>query len=139
MKILFKHERSVPNPNKPYIKNGKEIIWDNINLYIADLDRYGRGLIIPSDRTKLITKIKSDEFEKVTGFTYEEFSELFDANFFGHEIFVLGNNDAYDNFIPRIVNIEEVCYISYTPEALKYFEENRNRRDSSEDGDLIPF
>ena len=77
MKVLIKHERSIPNPNKPYEKNGKVLTWDNVNLYCVELDRYGAGPILPNDRNNMIVKIKYEEFEKLTGFTYEEFGELF--------------------------------------------------------------
>ena len=139
MKILFKHERSVSNPNKPYVKNGKVLTWNNINFYCAELDRYGAGLFIPNDRTKLIVKIKSEEFEKLIGLTYEEFCELFAANFFGHVITVLGDQNMYDEFVPKVVKIEDTAYFSYTSEAVKYFDENLKRRNSSSVGDLTSF
>ena len=139
MKVLIKHERSIPNPNKPYEKNGKVLTWDNVNLYCVELDRYGAGPILPNDRNNMIVKIKYEEFEKLTGFTYEEFGELFPSNFFGHEISVLGDQDPYGRFVPKIVKIEETAYMLYTPEAIKYFDDNLNRKNSSETGDLIPF
>lgn len=139
MKILFKQERSLPNAAKPLIKDGKEIVWDNVNLYFGDLDRYGAGLIIPSDRSRMVVKIRFEDFQSVVGYSYDDFVQLFEDNFFGHEASVWGEQDMYGKFVPRKVEIGEVAYFTYTADAAKYFAENRNRRDSSDKGDLIPF
>ena len=139
MKILMRQERSLPNAAKPLIKEGKEIIWDNVNLYVADLDRYGAGLLIPSDRSRMVVKIRTEDFQAVTGYTYDEFVQLFEDNFFGHDVSVWGEQDMYGKFVPKKVEIGNTCYINYTAEASKFFADNRERRNTSANGDLIPF
>ena len=137
MKLLIKHERSLPNPNKPYVKDGKTLTWDNVNLYCAELDRYGMGLVIPGDHSKMVVKIRYSDFEEITGYSYEEFCELYEDNFFGHEISVWGE-DVFNKFVPRKVKIEDKCYVSYTAEAAEYFKSNKERKASGQ-SDLVQF
>lgn len=123
MNILIHYRRSVSDPNKPFKNEAGEIIeFDNITLYYAELDRFGAGVVLPKDITMNAAKLKSCDFEQVTGYPIEAFEQCYADTFFGRDVSVW-YEQKYGKLIPRSVQFGEETYIQFTDAAKALFKE----------------
>ena len=124
MNVLLHYVRTQSDPSKPFKNEKGDVIeYDNVTLFYAELDRFGRGVVLPKDRTMNSAKIKTEEFEKVTGYPFNAFEESFMLSFFGRGISVW-YEQMYGKLVPRCVTFEDECYLSFTQEAIEMFEKN---------------
>lgn len=116
--ILIHYRRSVSDPNKPFKgENGEIIEFDNVTLFYAELDRFGAGIVLPKDLVMASAKIKTSEFEQVTGYTFEAFEQCYADTFFGRDISVW-YEQRYGKLIPRSVQFGDDVYLAFTPAAI---------------------
>ena len=119
--ILIYYRRSVSDPNKPFKgENGEVIEFDNVTLYYAELDRLGAGIVLPKDLVMSSAKIKTAEFEQVTGYPFEAFEQAYADTFFGRDVSVW-YEQRYGKLIPRSVQFGDDVYLSFTPAAIDLF------------------
>ena len=119
--ILIHYRRSVSDPNKPFKgENGEVIEFDNVTLYYAELDRFGAGVVLPKDLVMSSAKIKTAEFEQITGYTFESFEQSYADTFFGRDISVW-YEQKYGKLIPRSVQFGDDVYLQFAPAALELF------------------
>ena len=119
--ILIHYRRSVSDPNKPFKgENGEVIEFDNVTLYYAELDRFGAGVVLPKDLVMSSAKIKTSEFEQITGYPFESFEQSYADTFFGRDISVW-YEQKYGKLIPRSVQFGDDVYLQFAPAALELF------------------
>ena len=119
--ILIHYRRSVSDPNKPFKgENGDVIEFDNVTLYYAELDRFGAGIVLPKDLVMSSAKIKTAEFEQITGYSFESFEQCYADTFFGRDISVW-YEQRYGKLIPRSIQFGDDIYLQFAPAALELF------------------
>lgn len=140
MNILIHYRRSVSDPNKPFKNEAGEVIeYDNVTLYYAELDRFGAGVVLPKDITMSSAKLKTSEFEQVTGHSFEAFEQTYADSFFGRDISVW-YEQRYGKLIPRSVQFGDETYIQFTDAAKALFKEIMDKLIPAENpSDKLPF
>lgn len=139
MNILIHYRRSVSDPNKPFKNEAGEVIeYDNITLFYAELDRFGAGVVLPKDLTMSSAKLKTADFEQVTGYPFDAFEQSYADTFFGRDISVW-YEQRYGKLIPRSVQFGEETYIQFTEAAMALFKENMDKLIPAESPDKLPF
>lgn len=124
MNVLIHYSRTQSDPARPFkTERGDIIEYDNVTLYYAELDRFGAGVVLPKDRVMNSAKIKTKDFEKVTGYTFADFEAAYVTSFFGRGISVW-YEQMYGKLIPRNVVFEDESYLSFTETAIQEIEAN---------------
>ena len=128
MNILVNYKRSTSDPNRPFIPEGKTEpqVFDNVLLIFAEVDRYGRGILLPKSDTDNVAKIRYSDFEEMVGCSFEDFEKNFLSFFFGKEISVQYER-RWDKFVVTGVDILDTSYVTATDSYVEEVQKNLER------------
>ena len=126
-KVLIGAVRSKGN----FKDGGKKIKYDNIKLYLADYREF-KAHGFSFNKNSEPVKIRSVDFEDVSGISVKEFLSNFEKEYMFHRVRVIGEENDYGNVdVVELKFSEENCFTLYK----KYLEEHQDRDEDDDDDD----
>ena len=110
--------------------SGRKIKYDNIKLYLADYREFkSRGFSI--DKNIEPVKIKTVDFEEVSGISVKEFLKNFEKEYMFHRVRVIGEENDYGRVeVIELKFSEDNCFVLW-----KKLQEERDEDDGVDESE----